>query len=293
MGAGPQDFGDGPSSHTSQRLPDVGAGIGPTHLPLGQQLSIQGSGSGSQGWLREGERNRAEPTIAEMWVSMATWIWWPGAAVLPLCALGPQSWTCRAGAMQQPWLVSSSSQHRRSMSEGPLPCRDGPAKAARQHLSSHGRPSMTMAAGARTEASACALRLTQRRSLPPALAGGSGVRLPDGCPMDYSLLTASIGPRPPPGLELGAPSAQPSHDRALTGALSYPHRSLDGRRLRHRRPRLDRPRSWARSPGRYRRHQHLRRPPRRHERGALVRRVCICHVHVHAPDCLLTHTNSL
>ena len=86
MGAGPQDFGDGPSSHTSQRLPDVGAGIGPTHLPLGQQLSIQGSGSGSQGWLREGERNRAEPTIAEMWVSMATWIWWPGAAVLPLCA---------------------------------------------------------------------------------------------------------------------------------------------------------------------------------------------------------------
>ena len=32
--------------------------------------------------------------------------------------------------------------------------------------------------------------LTQRRSLPPAIAGGSGVRLPSGCPVDYYLLAA-------------------------------------------------------------------------------------------------------
>ena len=32
--------------------------------------------------------------------------------------------------------------------------------------------------------------LTQRRSLPPAIAGGSGVRLPSGCPVDYYFLAA-------------------------------------------------------------------------------------------------------
>ena len=41
--------------------------------------------------------------------------------------------------------------------------------------------------------SARALRLTLRLSLPPALAGGSGVRLPGGCLMDNSLFSASEG----------------------------------------------------------------------------------------------------
>ena len=74
------------------------------------------------------------------------------------------------------------------------------------------------------------LREPQRRSLPPATAGGSGVRLPGGGSVDYYLFTALQGAWQPPRLELSDPPAQPSHDHVPTWALSFPHRSRDGRR---------------------------------------------------------------
>ena len=46
--------------------------------------------------------------------------------------------------------------------------------------------------------------------------------------------TASEGAQQPLGIELCDPLAQPPLDHVLTWALSYPHRSLDGRRLRLR-----------------------------------------------------------
>ena len=75
--------------------------------------------------------------------------------------------------------------------------------------------------------------------------------------------------------------------------LSDPHRSLECRRLRHLRPRLDDPRPRARCRGRGHRHQPLRRRQRRLARGTLVPRGCSSGMHVHASDRLLTPTNSL
>jgi len=54
----------------------------------------------------------------------------------------------------------------------------------------------------------CALWPTLRRSLPPALAGGSGVRLPGGCPMDYFMCSL---PPPPPSL----PPPLPHHSHVV------------------------------------------------------------------------------
>ena len=91
MGAAPQDFGDGPSSHTSQRLPDVGAGIGPTHLPLGRQLSSEGSLSGSLGCLKEGAPHRAPPPTLLIYHQCSSRICPVCGASHPWCPLGPQS----------------------------------------------------------------------------------------------------------------------------------------------------------------------------------------------------------
>ena len=104
---------------------------------------------------------------------------------------------------------------------------------------------------------------------------------------------ASNGAQQPLGLKLCDPLAQPSRVHVLTGAHSYPDRPLDRRRVRHRRPRHDGQRSWARCHGRCRRHQPLRRPRRHLKRGALVQCMRTCARRVHASDHLLTDTNSL
>ena len=62
----------------------------------------------------------------------------------------------------------------------------------------------------------------------------------------------------------------------LTAALAGPHRSLNRRRHRRRRPRLDSPRSWGRCCRRCRRHQPLRGRKRLSDRGW-----CACAVRVH------------
>ena len=104
---------------------------------------------------------------------------------------------------------------------------------------------------------------------------------------------ACRGARQPPGLELSAPPPQPPHGHALTGAHSYPPRSLDGRRQRRQRPRLHGRRSSSCSAHRCRRSHPLGGPPRPHERVTLVRCVRTYAVHVHALYRLLTLTTSL
>ena len=52
--AAPQDFDDGHSLPTSQRLPQVGFGIGPTHVSLGRALVFCVGPKGSRGCLRAG-----------------------------------------------------------------------------------------------------------------------------------------------------------------------------------------------------------------------------------------------
>ena len=201
---------------------------------------------------------------------MTTGIWRFGTAPLPLCALGPQSWNVLRGATQQLQVMSLSTQQRHNTSEGPLPCWDRVANAEWMLLSPHGRPSVTMAHMGHMAVSTRHPSVPQRRSLPPAIAGGSGVRLPGGGSMDYYLFTASQGAWLKPGLELSNPLAQPSLDHVLTSTFLNPHRSLDRRRLRHRLPRLDGPRPRARCHDRCRRHQPLHRPRTRLERGTLV-----------------------
>ena len=63
---------------------------------------------------------------------------------------------------------------------------------------------------------------------------------------EKQLFAASKGARLPQRLELSDPSSQLSLDHVLTSAFSCPHRSLDRRCLRHRRPPFDGQRSWAR-----------------------------------------------
>ena len=155
---------------------------------------------------------------------------------------------------------SASIQQRRSTSGGPLQWWYRSTNAALLNISPHGRPSVTMAHVGHTVVSTRHVREPQRRSLPPATAGGSGVRLPGGGSMDYYLFTASQGAWLQPGLELSNPLTLPSLDHMLTSTFLNPHRSLARRRLRHRRPRHDGQRSWARCHGRCRRHQPLHRP---------------------------------
>ena len=151
----------------------------------------------SLGWLKEDERNWAEPTTLEMWMSMATGMWRFSAAPLPLCALGPQSHQRLKGATHSHRVHSSSTQQRFSTSRGPLLWWDRSANAEWKLLSPHGRPSVTVAHMAHMAVSTRHPSVPQRRSLPPAIAGGSGVRLPGGGSMDYYLFTASQGkPRP-------------------------------------------------------------------------------------------------
>ena len=97
------------------------------------------------------------------------------------------------------------------------------------------------------------------------------------------ILAASEGAWQPRELELSDPLAQPSLDHVLTWAVSYPHRSLHRRRHRRRPLRLDGKRPWASCCGRHGRYHPLRCPQRRLKRGACVRRMCMCAVHVHAP----------
>ena len=86
---------------------------------------------------------------------------------------------------------------------------------------------------------------------------------------EKQLFTVSKGARLPPRLELRDPSAQLPLDHVLTSAFSCPHRSLDRRCLRHRRPPFDWQRSWARYYAHYRRRRSLHGLRRRHERGTL------------------------
>ena len=182
-----------------------------------------------------------------------------------------------------PYMHSWSSGHPpRASRARPQPTLSFP-NGSRLHLSPCHRLSVSVAAVGRMACSTQHLRTPQRRSLPPAHAGGSGVRLPGGGSMDYYLFTVWGGAWLQPGLELSAPLSQPPHDHVLTSTLLAPHRSLARRRLRHQRPRLDGPRSRARCHTRYRRHQPLRRPRRRPR----ARYACAAHVHMcHACACI-------
>ena len=186
------------------------------------------------------------------------------------CELGQQSRAARDSCDAQQQVQSGSTRRRRSTSGGLLLCLDRPDNAAWSHPLPHGRPLFTMADVGCMAASAWHLREPQRRSLPPATAGGSGVRLPGGGSMDDYLFTASQGAWLKPGLELSNPLTLPSLDHMLTSTFLNPHRSLARRRLRHQRPWLDGPRPRACWHDRCRRHQPLRRHQTRLERGTLV-----------------------
>ena len=176
----------------------------------------------------------------------------------------------RAGATRGHRASIASILRRHSTSGGPLPCLDRPAKAAWLHLAPHGRPSFIMADvavrrcrdGMSQAAQMAVLRDFSRRT---STSSSSTTILNKG-----ELFTASQGAWLQPGLELSNPLTLPSLDHMLTSTFLNPHRSLDRRRLRHRRPRLDGPRPRARWHDRCRRHQPLRRPRTRLERGTLV-----------------------
>ena len=73
------------------------------------------------------------------------------------------------GALQQPWVVSLSTQHRRSTSGGPLLCRVRSAKAAWLHLSPHGQPYFIMADSGYMAVSASAGQTRHCEELKPRL----------------------------------------------------------------------------------------------------------------------------
>ena len=115
-----QNLADGHSTGASQCVWHFGSGPGPTQVLHRPHLAFEALTSSSLGRLKEGERNRAGPTIPESWVTMSTWTWRPRAAVPPWCALGPQS-RCRfPDCAAQPQVVSLSSRGRRRASGGPV-----------------------------------------------------------------------------------------------------------------------------------------------------------------------------
>ena len=223
MVSGPlQDSRDGHSSWAPQWLPLVGAGIGTTHLPLGWQLSIQGSLSSSLGCLKDDKRNRAEPTALGEWMSMTTRIWCIGTAPLPLCSQDHQTLSVREPCDAVVQVQSLSTQHRRSTSAAPLQCQDGPTKAARPHHSSYGRPSFIMAAVGRMAASTQSVRGCSGCTCPGFFPDKFHLELPDDHHQRAPTLRGVGRCVAAAGLELSAPLFQPHRVHVLIRCLLLP-----------------------------------------------------------------------